>query len=155
MKKLRLITFVCFPLVFSAHASAEEFSFGAGLGTLYSGLGVNVASRSSTDLKYLSAGCVSYSDNGGATCGVGGGWIKTDLFDSENTQHGFGAYIGVVGRDRVAFKDDEAVYGAGVGYHYFFNGIEQPGTNIGLSFVAGDTDSGVDSALWVQLGYQF
>lgn len=155
MKIIKPIACLLFPLAFSANSSAENFSFGVGVGSLYSGLGVNVATRSDTDLKYLSAGCVSYSDRDGATCGVGAGWIKTDLFNSQSTKHGLGAYLGVVGRERVAFNKDEALYGAGLGYHYFFNGIAKPGTNLGVTFVAGDAESGFDSSLMVQLGYQF
>jgi hypothetical protein len=155
MKIIKPIACLLFPLAFSANSLAEDFSFGVGVGSLYSGVGVNAASRSATDLKYLSAGCVSYSDYDGSTCGVGVGWIKTDLFNSQNTKHGFGAYLGVVGSERVRFSEDEALYGLGLGYHYFFNGIERSGTNLGVSYVAGDAESGFDSAVMIQVGYQF
>ena len=57
--------------------AGEKFSFGAGLGSLYSGLGVNLGMRSGHDFKYVSIGCVGYSDRSGKVCGAGAGWVKT------------------------------------------------------------------------------
>ncbi|MEP1555025.1 MAG: hypothetical protein ABJJ44_20325 [Paraglaciecola sp.] len=155
MKKIKSFAFLLVPLAFSVNSLADEFSFGAGVGSLYSGVGVNIAMRSDTNLKYLSAGCVSYSDRGGSTCGVGAGWVTTGLFDFQNTQHGLGAYVGVVGTESTIFRKDEAIYGAGFGYHYFFNGIGISGANAGLSFVVGDANSGTHTGLMAQIGYQF
>ena len=58
----------------------------------------------------------------------------------------------MVGSERVINGEDEALYGLGLGYHYFFNGIEHSGTNLGVSCVAGDAESGIDSAVIFQLG---
>ncbi|MEP0354613.1 hypothetical protein [Paraglaciecola sp.] len=155
MKKIKFIAYLLAPLVFSVNSVADEFSFGLGAGSLYSGLGANIAMRSDTDLKYLSAGCISYSDRGGSSCGVGAGWVTTDLFDFQNSQHGLGAYVGVVGTESTIFRKDEAIYGAGFGYHYFFNGIGISGANAGFSFVVGDAKSGTHTGLMAQIGYQF
>ena len=135
-----------------------SYSFGLGMGTSYSGLGVNVSQVSKNDMKYFSAGCVSYSSVFGSTCGVGVGWIKTDLFQTDSDKHGLGAYLGVVGRKRGGRSlnsDDEPSYGAGVGYHYFFNGIGRSGANVGFSLVASDTEDDSDHGVILQIGYQF
>lgn len=155
MRNIKSFAFLLFPLAFSVDSVADEFSFGAGIGSLYSGLGVNVAMRSDTDLKYLSAGCLSYSDRGGSTCGIGAGWVTTDVFDFQNTQHGLSAYVGVVGTESTAFRKDEAIYGAAFGYHYFFNDIGIPGANAGISFLVGDAKSGTHTGIMAQIGYQF
>ncbi|GGF77518.1 hypothetical protein [Alteromonas lipolytica] len=155
MKILKPLACLLLPLSVSTTSLANEFSFGVGIGSLYSGLGVNVASRSATDLKYVSAGCMSYSSYGGATCGAGAGWIQADLLGFDNTNHGIGVYIGIVGDERESYNDTKAVYGAGLSYHYFAKGIEQPGAHLGISLVAGDTNSGLDTKLLLEFGYQF
>ncbi|MCJ8297236.1 MAG: hypothetical protein MJK15_22815 [Colwellia sp.] len=136
-----------------------------GAGTFYSGVGVgvgvNAGIQSKNDLKYISAGCVSYSSIYGGTCGVGVGWVKTDIFDFQTPKHGVSLYIGVVGSefDNLAH---EAVYGAslgyhyflrGIGYHYFLRGIGNPGFNFGFTLVAGNEKDGVGGIF--QAGYQF
>lgn len=132
----------------------ESFTFGAGLGSFYSGLGVNVGVQSETELKYLSFGCVSYSSFAGETCGVGMGWVKTDLFNSTNAKHGTSIYLGIVGSENEHF-DKDAIYGLGLGYHYFFNGISHSGTNLGFTIMAGNDDDGLDIGGMLQFGYQF
>jgi hypothetical protein len=117
-------------------------------------VGVNIGLKSETDLKYLSAGCVSYSSHSGEACGAGIGWVKTDLFEGQTNKHGASLYLGIVGSSNSYFNNDP-VYGFGVGYHYFFNGIGDSGTNLGLTFVAGDDDRNTKTAVMLQLGYQF
>ncbi|MBD3586723.1 hypothetical protein HHX48_13325 [Salinimonas sp. HHU 13199] len=63
--------------------TASRISVGIGGGAMFSGLGANVAWTSPTDLKYVSAGCTAQKE-----CGLGIGWIKTDLFDSTSNKHG-------------------------------------------------------------------
>lgn len=143
--------------LFALHftTNAEDISVGVGAGMSYSGLGANVAYVSETDMKYVSAGCVSYSSSSGSTCGAGIGWIKTDLFDNDSNKHGLGAYLGVVGVETAFLRDDKAVYGAGLGYHYFFNGIDKSGFNLGITVVAADTEDDDKFGLSLQAGYQF
>ncbi|ALO35052.1 hypothetical protein CMT41_10245 [Colwellia sp. MT41] len=66
-------------VVSSPTFASDDFTFGIGLGSLYSGIGVNTGMQSNVDLKYISAGCVSYSSQG-STCAMGIGWVKTDIF---------------------------------------------------------------------------
>jgi hypothetical protein len=153
---LAIKTVLVAPL-FALHftTNAEDISVGVGAGMSYSGLGAIVAYVSETDMKYVSAGCVSYSSSSGSTCGAGIGWIKTDLFDSDSNKHGLGAYLGVVGVETAFLRDDKAVYGAGLGYHYFFNGIDKSGFNLGITVVAADTEDDDKFGLSLQAGYQF
>ncbi|QOL25437.1 hypothetical protein LP316_14230 [Thalassotalea sp. LPB0316] len=142
-------------LLASTQINAEEqLTFGLGLGNLYSGLGVNVGYQGENSLKYMSAGCMSYSSMYGTTCGVGAGIVKTDIFDFQTPNHGLGAYLGIVGTQVVRF-DRKAIYGGGIGYHYFFNGIDKSGLQLGIAGVIGKEDSGTGGAMVVQLGYQF
>ena len=132
----------------------DNFTFGIGAGSLYSGVGVNIGFQSKTDFKYVSAGCVSYSSLSGETCGVGAGWVKTDIFDFQTPKHGLSLYVGVVGDEYDNF-DRKAVYGAGLGYHYFFNGINNAGVNLGFTIVAGNEKNGTGVGGMFQVGYQF
>jgi len=151
-------TILCI-FLFSISTIAEDtYSFGVGMGTSYGGFGVNISQLSETDMKYLSTGCMSYSSLLGSACGAGIGWIKTDLFSAESSKHGLGAYLGIVGSERVrrnSSYDNDPAYGAGIGYHYFFRGIKNPGANIGVSLVAGGKGDGIGKALIFEFGYQF
>ncbi len=139
--------------LFAAPLSAEErFSFGAGLGISYSGLGINMSHITESDMKYISAGCFSHSTYYGSTCGAGFGWIKTDLIDSQSNKHGFGAYLGTVGAERTQSEHKSAT-GLGISYHYFMNGIDKPGANFGVSYLASNDSDG--AAILFQAGYQF
>ncbi|MGB0893390.1 MAG: hypothetical protein ACPGUD_03215 [Parashewanella sp.] len=145
------LTSLFITLPFQATAE-EKVTFGLGLGSLYSGVGGNIGLKSKTDFKYLSAGCVSYSSLNGSVCGAGVGWVKSDLFTQNNTNHGAGLYLGVVGSKNKNF-DKKPIYGIGLGYHYFFSGMENSGFNVGATVVAGKENSGVGGML--QVGYQF
>ena len=150
MKTLIKLCFII-SIAFSTYSSADEdvFSVGVGVGTLYSGLGMNLSLVSETDMKYLSGGCSSYGTTSGITCGLGIGWIKTDLIDFGSNKHGFGLSVGVINSK---YNDRKAMYG--LGYHYFFNGIDKPWTHIGLSLVSeGVHDRG--NGVMIELGYQF
>jgi len=142
-------------LALSSQAIANNtFTFGLGAGSLYSGVGVNVGVQSKTEFKYISAGCVSYSSIYGETCGVGAGWIKTDIFDFQTPKHGASLYIGIVGSEYDNF-DRDAIYGVGLGYHYFFKGIDQSGVNLGFTIVAGNEYDDIGMGGMLQIGYQF
>ena len=144
-----------FALILSAQTLANDnFTFGLGAGAFYSGIGVNAGFQSKNDLKYISAGCVSYSSIYGGTCGVGVGWVKTDIFDFQTPKHGVSLYLGVVDSEYDNY-DHEAVYGAGLGYHYFLRGISNPGFNFGFTLVAGNEKDGIGVGGLFQAGYQF
>jgi hypothetical protein len=142
-------------LVLSSESFASDtFTFGLGAGSFYSGIGLNAGIQSKTDLKYISVGCISYSSIHGETCGVGAGWVETDIFNFQTPKHGASLYIGIVGSEYDNF-DHEAIYGAGLGYHYFFRGIGNSGTNLGFTLIAGNEKDGMGMGGMFQVGYQF
>jgi len=140
----------------------ERYSVGLGVGAAYTGLGANFALLSDSDMKYVSVGCVEYSSWYGSTCGVGAGWIVTDLFNSNSNKHGVGVYVTKAGSESDAYLTDNGYrfvekqyYGAGVSYTYFMNGINKPGFNFGISGHA--TNAKYDEKIngFLQVGYQF
>jgi len=131
----------------------DKFTFGAGIGTFYSGLGINVGIQSKTDIRYVSLGCVSVSSNG-ETCAGGIGWVTTELFDSKSTKHGTSIYLGIVGTEK-NYLNNDPIYGVGLGYHYFFSGINYSGFNLGFTLVAGNKNDGTEIGGMLQAGYQF
>lgn len=162
------------PFLFQQAHAEEKFSFGAGIGAMYSGLGINIGLKTDRQLKYLSLGCLAYShtragdvDERDLACGAGVGIIRTDLFAVENNKHGFGLHIGAVGAakendPKVIYRPGsmtsvygvKPVYGVGVSYVYFWNGLSAPGLNLGITPAIG-FDSGARGNLLLQIGYQF
>jgi hypothetical protein len=155
LKTITILLLLPLALLVSSKAIANDnYTFGAGAGSFYSGLGVNAGIQSKTDLKYASFGCVSYSALYGNTCGVGVGWVKTDIFDFQTPKHGTSLYFGIVGSEYDNF-DRDAIYGAGLGYHYFLRGINKSGLNIGFTITAGNENDGMAIGGMFQVGYQF
>ena len=80
-------------------AAADKTSFGLGVGALYSGLGGNIALIKADDMKFLSIGCSEMSrssiDGTDLTCGLGIGWIRSDIITKRNSKHGLGLNIAV------------------------------------------------------------
>lgn len=167
MKKLVLLL----PLL-SLSCLAEEnnqnknYSVGLGVGAMYSGIGANISFVSKNDLKYISAGCTEYSSVTGASCGFGAGWIKTDLFNVDSNKHGFGVYVSSVGKEYSYsytstsngvdyHRHEHNIYGVGVSYTYFMNGIDRSGTTLGLSVHATNADVKSRFNGFFQVGYQF
>ncbi|WP_339773670.1 hypothetical protein [uncultured Paraglaciecola sp.] len=157
-------------LAFSSFAAedsqTQQYSVGIGMGALYSGLGANLALVSKNDMKYLSAGCVEYSSRFGSTCGFGAGWVTTDLFNFDNNKHGFGIYASIAGREhsyrinpdmngRTYQVKEHDIYGLGVSYTYFFNGINRSGTTLGISIHGTNADFESSVGGFLQIGYQF
>ena len=111
----------------------------------------------------MSVGCVGYSSSHGAACGVGVGWIKTDLFNAESNKHGLGIYAGIVyvdrytpqSNDRYSKSVQDNLYGPAISYSYFTNGINQSGFNFGTSFYVMDDNSDSLGGFALQMGYQF
>ena len=161
MKKLVLvISFISGSLIAQESTFDSQYSVGVGMGAAFSGLGANFALLSKADMKYVSAGCVEYSSRYGSTCGLGIGWIVTDLFDSNSNKHGLGVYATKAGHESYATSEnfnikDNEYYGAGVSYTYFMNGINKPGLNFGISAHA--TNAKYDEKIngFLQIGYQF
>ena len=155
MKHLIKLLIVPFAITITPRVLANDtFTFGIGTGSLYSGVGINAGVQSKTDFKYISVGCVSYSSIYEETCGIGIGWVKTDIFNFQTPKQGLSLYLGIVDNEYVK-SDHKAVYGAGLGYHYFFNGMGQQGVNLGFTVTAGNKNTGLDMGGIFQLGYQF
>ena len=98
-KRAFLIAVVLGMFASSSGRAESEMSVGVGTGALYSGIGVNVGRRGEHTLGYLAAGCsVGYSSGQGwdVPCGVGAGWLWTDLLTKANNRHGLGIYVGPV-----------------------------------------------------------
>jgi hypothetical protein len=145
-----------------SEANEQRYSFGLGMGSIYSGIGSNFAIISDKDMKYISIGCIEYSSNNGAECGLGLGWVNTDLFSPDNNKHGLGLYISMVGHESNTIKvngnfetEENDIYGLGVSYTYFFNGIGNSGMNIGISSHLTNADYKDNYGGFLQIGYQF
>jgi hypothetical protein len=168
MKKLTLgLILMAVSTVATADDQDNRFSAGIGIGSAFSGLGANAAYISATDMTYLSAGCVSYSSANGSTCGFGAGWIKTDLFDINSDKHGFGLYTSIVDTEYSysfttdndgtirAFEQRSDIYGVGLSYTYFSNGISRPGFHYGISVHGTNAAFKNKVGGFFQIGYQF
>lgn len=159
--KYKLIVPLVFLAVFcSATSFADDgVSFGAGAGSLYSGLGVNAALRGDNHIGYVSAGCVAIGYSSGASgsewilpCGIGMGWIWTDLLTRANNRHGIGLYAGPVD-----YSDNRKVarYGLGVTYEYFVQGVNNRGWNFGTTLATRRENGKAKGSLFINAGYQF
>ena len=151
-----LMSFVVLAIFWSSAGKAEnEISYGIGTGALTSGLGVNAALRGDNHMGYIAAGCIGigYSNGQGwmLPCGIGAGWIQTDLLTNANNHHGLGVYIGPVGIN----ADNKARYGVGVTYVYFMQGVNAKGWNFGFTPATGQENGKAKSSLLINVGYQF
>jgi len=103
MKRKLILCLMVLATLWNATSNAEdEISYGIGTGALTSGLGVNAALRGDNHMGYIAAGCtpgIGYSNEQGwiLPCGIGAGWIQTDLLTNANNHHGLGIYVGPVG----------------------------------------------------------
>jgi hypothetical protein len=131
----------------------NNYTLGLGVGTMYGGLGMNAGVQSDVDIKYVSAGILQLSGNS-TTYGLGLGWITTDLFDFQSKKHGINIYVGAVGTEN-SFDGYDPVYGGGLGYSYFFSGIDQSGLNIGFTLLGGKGSKESETGAFIQAGYQF
>jgi len=158
MKKWASVIALVLGVFASSSPRAEgETSVGVGGGALYSGIGVNVGRRGDHTFGYLAAGCsVAYSSNQGwdVPCGVGAGWIWTDLLTKANDRHGLGIYVGPVST-KGPTGDVKAVYGAGLTYLYFFGDSVAKGWNLGITPTVGKKYGDYRTGALINVGYQF
>ncbi len=153
----------------------DELSFGIGLGAQYSGLGINISANTETDSKYLSFGCIGFSAyEPERFCGATVGWINTNWISQQTNKHGLGVHLGIVGREQlvttnVAYSsyyqsdiitsyttDFKSLYGIGLGYSYFSNGVNKSGATYGISIHTPLKEEYLGEALiLLQVGYQF
>lgn len=155
----------------STTANADS-TWGIGVGPLYNGLGFNFGKTTTSSLSYGSLGCqslsigssknsnTSSSDSSRETesnCGFGLGYINTSMFS--NNRHGLGLNLGL----SYNTAESQTELRLRPGYHYFFNGIDKPGFNIGLGSIiyydneaSNDLDSDSEKvSLFLNIGYQF
>jgi hypothetical protein len=138
------------------NAEESELSYGLGIGALYNGVGINIASPTKEDLKYVSLGCMdfSYSSYVGfnTNCGLGIGYINTSIIGDSN-KHGLGLHLAVHEDDG---GDSSTQVSLGVGYTYFLN-QSKIGWNFGLTpiYIFGDSENDNKVALLFDLGYEF
>lgn len=137
----------------------DALSVGAGIGSLYSGLGVNIAWRDETSMRYLAVGCpaIHHSPDTGwnSACGVGVGWVDTRLLPQNGSRHATGVYLGPVGYRGSWDAMDGALYGVGFTYHYFYQGVLTDGWNLGAGIAAGRDERDLETMVLFQVGYQF
>ena len=142
----------------AANASDNDIAFGAGIGALYAGIGVNAGIQGEDDFRYIAAGCteMGYTSISGweVACGVGAGWIRADILSKSGNKHGVGVYLGPVGFEDV-LRDPKTIYGAGLSYAYFFKGIQSSGWNVGITPAIGRRRGDTTGHLMLQVGYQF
>jgi hypothetical protein len=153
----KVVTFAIFSIVFHSNValSADNKTFGLGIGSLYNGIGMSYGYQSQNSYKYVSLGCLSvaYSSDYGSelNCGIGAGFIMTGLFKLDNNKHGFGAHFGATYNEHYS----EIEYFIAPQYVYFFNGINKSGWNLGGSVRVGKYDGESDAIPSFQVGYQF
>ena len=157
--KKRTFVVVFLLAVFGSNSSRaeSELSVGVGAGALYSGIGVNVGMRGEHAFAYLAAGCsVGYTSDKGwdVPCGVGAGWIWTDLVTKANDRHGLGIYVGPVSTKGPS-GDVKAVYGAGLTYVYFFGDGVAKGWNLGITPTVKKEHGDYRAGALINVGYQF
>jgi hypothetical protein len=152
------IAFLLGSFAIDSSRAEDGLSVGVGGGALYSGLGVNVGRRGEHSFGYLAAGCsVGYSaaDGWEVPCGVGAGWIWTDLLTKANDRHGLGVYVGPVRTRKTLDSDAKAVYGAGLTYVYFFGDGVAKGWNVGITPTVGKIYGNYRAGALINVGYQF
>lgn len=140
----------------STLSAADKTSFGVGVGALYSGLGGNLALIKADDLKYISVGCSEYTssslDGTNVTCGVGVGWLKSDILTKKNSKHGLGLNIALDYDGR----HSELEPSIRIPYVFFFRGLDRRGWNLGVApLVRWDSVEGTDIGVMLEIGYQF
>ncbi len=131
--------------------SIEDITIGAGMGGLYSGMGLNVGIKSQSDFKYVSAGLAPYASRDGNTYATSMGYVNAGLIDANKAKHAIHVYMGFINNE---IEYNYTPY-MGTGYLYFFNGIRRNGGNLGITFMDGNKKDGLGFKTYLQLGYQF
>ena len=139
----------------STLSAADKTSFGLGVGALYNGLGGNLALIKADDMKYISVGCGEFMsssiDGTYVTCGVGIGWLRSDILTKKNSKHGLGLNI-ALDYDGFESKFEPSIR---LPYVFFFRGLDRRGWNLGVApLVRWDAD-GTDLGVMLEVGYQF
>jgi len=162
MKKI-IPMLLAFPLSVFADPGDDDplVTIGMGLGVQYGGLGVNLARISDHDMKYLSVGLLGENTHDEKFFGFTVGWLRTDLFNLDSNRHGFGVSLGRMGWEEQIDDNgeltgrDRYIYGIGLDYVYFSEGIDRPGKRYGISLIRADTEIGNGAGIGFSYGYRF
>ena len=154
-KRLVIAILTIIGMASTAVVAADRTSFGLGAGALYSGLGGNMALISADDLKFLAVGCSELSkstvDGTNLTCGIGAGWLRSDVVTKKNSKHGLGINL-AIDYDQRHSRLEPAVR---IPYVFFFRGIDRKGWNLGLAPLVRWDAEGTELGVMFQVGYQF
>lgn len=140
----------------------SQISVGVGLGSMYSGLGVNVSLYEDNNIKYLSYGCFAFetdtNGNKNSACGLGLGFLKSGIL-SEGNKHTVGLHFGAIAAKRSWGQNGDSlldtVYGIGIPYAFFPNGLSGKGLNVGITPSIGNYKGDALGKILLQIGYQF
>ena len=139
----------------STLSAADKTSFGLGVGALYNGLGGNLALIKADDMKYISVGCGEFMsssiDGTYVTCGVGIGWLRSDILTKKNSKHGLGLNI-ALDYDGFESKFEPSIR---LPYVFFFRGLDRRGWNLGVAPLVRWGADGTDLGVMLEVGYQF
>jgi len=155
VKRTVVVVFVLIAIATGSSSAADKTSFGLGAGALYNGLGGNLALIKADDLKYISVGCSEFMsssiDGTDVTCGVGIGWLRSNILTRKNSKHGLGLNI-ALDYDQFHSKGEPSIR---LPYVFFFRGLDRRGWNLGVApLVRWDAD-GTDLGVMLEVGYQF
>ena len=140
-------------------ATESTTTYGIGLGQLYNGVGVNIASHDTSSMKSIALGCmeIAYGSYSGldASCGLSVAYVSTSILSDQNNHHGLGIHLGIIND-----SDVDVLSGTiGLGYTYFLNEVSNSGWNFGFTptfiFQKNTDKKDNELALLLNLGYQF
>lgn len=171
-----MIKVICILILILSSGLAQaknSFSFGVGIGSMYTKVGGNISYSNREHLAFTSFGVINSSTDG-TTFGGGLGYINTSLLGG-NKKHGIGIYVGLIAdeyvnpNDSVDYISSNGItysvgsdhvltsrYGASFLYTYFFNGMHKGGLNLGASIGAYKNQfDDITAVPMLQVGYQF
>ncbi len=166
MKKYLIIS--TFTLLALTSTVKADTTWGVGVGPMYNGLGLNIGKTTESTFAYSALGCQSVTtgtssdsntneNDGESNCGVGFGYISQSIFKSN--RHGLGLNLGV----SYNTAEQQTEWRLRPGYHFFVNGIDKRGLNLGAGTVfyydtekSNDINDNTDViSLFLNIGYQF
>jgi len=160
MIKNKVVCILLFFLLFviaDVSSAEEKITFGVGGGFIYNGFGINFGKLDKSDFKYMSLGCIGigYSTISGivSNCGIGIGWVRSDILTEKNNKHGLGGHLGVTYNTSANRHETEALLG--ISYAYFFKGMNKGGWNLGLGPTIVKNNKDTKGGFMLQAGYQF
>lgn len=158
---------IAMSFLFSGVANADAtYHPGLGIGSQYSGLGINVTRATDNDLWVAGAGLVRHQSDSGSLFGLTASYHRSDIL-GDSGEHALGMGVGPVGVQRrferwsqdgwTYYREIEqrAVYGGMLMYNYYPRRMSLGGMHIGVSLGYGERDGRSVSGLDINLGYRF